>query len=422
VFYAAIVRLIVMRADFNAIARILTLRYDPIQKPVRKRLTPLDFTPQDPNGDDIVAVTHELIRKELLKKHAELKFRRVSLALSGGVDSGLSLSMLRTMFPDVKIDCVCVGFGDEDDEIRQAEKVAGIFDCNFSGIIVDNVLSELPKLISIVKEPRWNLYQYYALDHGKKGSSDVFYTGDGGDELFGGYTFRYQKFLSSLPGRTGWKDKVKLYLSCHERDWVPDQNKMFGPAVKFSWEKIYQLFKPFFSNRLAPLNQVFLADFNGKLLYDWLPTNVAFADFLKIKIESIFLTDAMIKFATHVPWEEKYDPGRHIGKMPLRSILAMQKGNQKISGDMVKKGFSLNLNSMWKRDGKEIVLAMLNKDSEIVRKGIISERWLSNTLTTLQDRSEELRSRYISKMLSLLALEVWYRLFISRTLNSRQRL
>jgi asparagine synthase (glutamine-hydrolysing) len=130
----------------------------------------------------------------------------------------------------------------------------------------------------------------------------------------------------------------------------------------------------------------------------------------------------MIKFATHVPWEEKYDPGRHIGKMPLRSILAMQKGNQKISGDMVKKGFSLNLNSMWNRDGKEIVSEMLNKDSEIVRKGIISERWLLNTLTTLQDRSEELRSRYISKMLSLLALEVWYRLFISRTLDRRQRL
>jgi asparagine synthase (glutamine-hydrolysing) len=197
---------------------------------------------------------------------------------------------------------------------------------------------------------------------------------------------------------------------------------MFGPAVKFSWDKIHQLFKPFFNNGLAPLNQVFLADFNGKLLYDWLPTNVAFAKFLKIKIESIFLTDAMIRFATHVPWEEKYDPRRQIGKMPLRSILAMQKGNHKLTGDVAKKGFSLNLNSMWSRDGKKIVSEMLNKDSEIVKEGIISERWLLNTLAALQDRHEELRSRYISKMLSLLALEVWYRLFVSRTLDSRQRL
>jgi asparagine synthase (glutamine-hydrolysing) len=410
-----------MRADFNAIARILTLRYDPVQTPVRKRLTPSDFVPQN-SKDDIVSATLELIKKALLKKRAELKFKRVSLALSGGVDSGLTLAMLSKMLPDVKIDCVCVGFGDSDDEIRQAKKVAGIFDCNFSGIFVDNVLSELPKLISIVKEPRWNLYQYYALEHGKKGSSDVFYTGDGGDELFGGYTFRYQKFLSSLHNKAGWRDKVKLYLSCHERDWVPDQDKMFGSAVKFSWERIYQLLKPFFSSRLAPLNQVFLADFNGKLLYDWLPTNVAFANFLKIRIESIFLTEAMIKFATHLPWEAKYDPGRQIGKMPLRSILAMQKGYQEVASDIVKKGFSLNLNSMWNRDAKEIVSEMLNEDSDIVRQGIISESWLLKTLTTLQDRNKEMRSRYISKMLSLLALEVWYKLFISGTLNGRQRL
>jgi asparagine synthase (glutamine-hydrolysing) len=342
--------------------------------------------------------------------------------LSGGVDSGLTLSMLRTMFPDLKIDCICVGFGDKDDEIRQAEQVARNFDCNFSGIVLDNVLSELPKLISIVREPRWNLYQYYALEHGKKRSSNIFYTGDGGDELFGGYTFRYQKFLSLLPKHAGWKTRAKIYLACHDRDWVPDQNKMFGPAVRFSWEKIYQLFRPYFSNKLAPLNQVFLADFNGKLLYDWLPTNLAFANFLGIKIESIFLTDAMIRFAAHVPWEAKYDPKKNVGKMPLRAILAMQNGNQEITGDIFKKGFSLNMNSLWNSHAKEIVLELLNEDSEVLRKGIISESWLSNTLGRLQDRDEGLRSRYISKMLSILALEVWYRLFISRTLNGKQRL
>jgi asparagine synthase (glutamine-hydrolysing) len=130
----------------------------------------------------------------------------------------------------------------------------------------------------------------------------------------------------------------------------------------------------------------------------------------------------MIKFATHLPWEAKYDPGRQIGKMPLRSILAMQKGYQEVASDIVKKGFSLNLNSMWNRDAKEIVSEMLNEDSDIVRQGIISESWLLKTLTTLQDRNKEMRSRYISKMLSLLALEVWYKLFISGTLNGRQRL
>ena len=410
-----------MQLDYSAIARHLTLRYDPIQKSVRKRLTSRDFTPFSSHSNNVVPMTLDLIKKELLEKHDELKFRNISLALSGGVDSRLTLAMIKTILPDVKIDCVSVGFGDQDDEIDQAEIVAQTFDCNFNTLILDNVLSDLPKLIRIVKEPRWNLYQYYAFEHGKRRSTDVFYTGDGGDELFGGYTFRYQKFLSLLPKNAGWRTKAKLYLSCHERDWVPDQNKMFGPAVKFSWENIYQLFRPYFSNDLDPLNQVFLADFNGKLLYDWLPTNNAFSDFLQLRIESIFLTDAMITFATHVAWQKKYDPETKIGKIPLRSIIIKQKGNEEMKKNAVKKGFSMNLATLWNRNAKEIVSTYVNEDSEVVKKGLIRKSWISRA-ATLQDSNMELKSRYINKMLSILALEVWYRLFISKTLDHRQRL
>lgn len=410
-----------MQLDLNAIPRILTLRYDPIQKPVRKPLTALDFTPFSSHGNNVVPTIYDLIRKELLNKYDELKFRSISLALSGGVDSRLTLAMIRTILPDVKIECVSVGFGDKDDEIQQAKEVAKTFDCNFNSIIVDNVLSDLPKLISIVREPRWNLYQYYALEYGKSHSTDVFYTGDGGDELFGGYTFRYQKFLSLLPKNAGWKEKAKLYLSCHDRDWVPDQNKMFGSAVKFSWEKIYQLFRPYFSNELEPLNQVFLADFNGKLIYDWLPTNIAFGDFLKIRIESIFLTNAMIDFATHTPPDNKYDQKTKIGKIPLRSILIKQKGNEKMM-EPTKRGFSIDLVSLWNRNAKEIVSTYVNTECEVVRNRIISKDWLVKTTQNLEQNDIELNSRYINKMLSILALEIWYRLFISKSMNSGQRL
>lgn len=411
-----------MQLDFHAISRLLTLRYDPNQRPVRKRLAPTDFTPLSSHGNNVVPRTFDLIKKELLNMHNERKFKRVSLALSGGVDSRLTLAMIRTILPEVKVDCVSVGFGDKDDEVVQAAIVAKTFDCNFNAMIIDNVLSDLPRLISIVREPRWNLYQYYAFEHSKRRSADVFYTGDGGDELFGGYTFRYQKFLSLLPKKAGWKAKAKLYLSCHERDWVPDQNKMFGAAIKFSWEKIYYLFQPYFDNELEPLNQVFLADFNGKLLYDWLPTNNAFSDFLHLRIESVFLTNAMIKFATHIPWQKKYDPETKTGKIPLRSNLIKQKGNEEMMKDPVKKGFSMNLASLWKKEAREIVSTYVNADSEVVKKGLINERWLSRVATSLQDNNRELKSRYINKMLSILALEIWYRLFISKTINHRQRL
>lgn len=409
-----------MIPDTESISRILTLRYDPCKNSPRARLTECDFRPQK-RLDNIESRIINIIKNDLIEKYRKLKFKDVSLALSSGIDSRLTLAMIRSFLPDVRVNCVCVGFGDKDDELDRAREIARTYDCDFNGLVLDDVLSELPKLIAIVKEPRWNLYHYYAFESGKK-RSDLFYTGDGGDELFGGYTFRYHKFLSLLGKDTPieWKEKARLYLSCHERDWVPDQDKLFGTAVKFSWQEIYSLFKSYFDNDLNPLDQVFLADFNGKLLYDWLPTNIAFSNFLKVSIESIFLTNNMIAFATHVPWQKKYDPQTQTGKIPLRSIMRKQKEYEKI--EAAKKGFSIELVSMWNRNAREIVTTYVNGDAEIVKNRLISRKWVQRATESLSRGNVELNTRYISKMLSILALEIWYKLFVSKTMDRKQKL
>ena len=58
--------------------------------------------------------------------------------------------------------------------------------------------------------------------------SNNFFSGDGGDELFGGYTFRYKKFLELTNENSTTEEKIVSYLNCHERDWVPDQELIFG--------------------------------------------------------------------------------------------------------------------------------------------------------------------------------------------------
>jgi asparagine synthase (glutamine-hydrolysing) len=401
--------------NIDSITRILTLRYDPTKEPVIKPLGVADFAP---NKYDIEKKVVEIIREDLIRKENQLKFKRLALSLSGGVDSGLTIAMLRSILPSIKLECISVGFGDKDDEVNIASEIARIYNCNFQQIILEDVLTDLP--ISIVKEPRWNLYHYFALEVGRK-QAKIFYTGDGGDELFGGYTFRYHKFLSQLPtiNMADWQERVKLYLSCHERDWVPDQDKIFSPKVKFSWQKIYGLLRPYFENGLHPLNQVFLADFNGKLLYDWLPANKAFEKSLDMKIESMFLTSKMIKFATHVPWEMKYDPDKALGKIPLRRILSRQKGFQTL--DPIKKGFSVDIVSLWKKNAREIVGRYVNSNSEVVKENIIEAEWIVKTWKRLSE-AQELDPRYINRMLGMLALEVWYRLFISNTMTRNQKL
>jgi asparagine synthase (glutamine-hydrolysing) len=408
-----------MLEDPGTLARMLTLRYDPTKKPLRKPLMPSDFEPQYSDQDFECKITN-LIQEDLIHAYKRSKFRRTTLSISGGIDSRLTLAMVRQFLPNVKVTCVSVGFGGHEDEVDKAKEFARFYDCDFHELRVENVLTELPMLISIVREPRWNLYHYYAFKYGKR-KSDVFFTGDGGDELFGGYTFRYHKFMSLYSKGANWRDKAKLYLSCHERDWVPDQEKMFGKAINFSWESIYRLIKPHFQNGLDPLDQVFLADFNGKLLFDWLPTNEAFGGHLGIEIRSVFLANRIIEFAFHLPWEKKYDPRTQIGKLPLRSILKRQKGIID-EVDVRKTGFSVDLDYMWNKNAREITTKYLNPESDIVKNKLIDPTWLMASLLSLRENSREFNLRYVNKMLSLLALEVWYRLFVSHSMKSREKL
>lgn len=402
---------IVQKIRTEYLRNILTLRYDPLQKSKLIPLEPKDFVPK--NISNIEIEVYNKINQNLLNEQKKHSLQTISLSLSAGIDSGLTLATIREFLPEVKINCIGVGFGNKDDEIGRAKELARIYECDFVEVTKENILNELPKLIGIVKEPRWNLYNFYAIEEGKK-KSDIFYTGDGGDELFGGYTFRLEKFLAGLKNEFNWKEKTKLYLDCHERDWVPDQEKMFGSRIKFSWDQIYNLFKPFFNNQLSAINQVFLADFNGKLLFDWLLTNASYEKHFDMKIKSIFLTDEMISFATHVDWKEKFDMKTGLGKIPLRNILKKFKGfeNEK----MAKKGFGTDLEELWNKNSKEIIFNYVNRDSEIIKEKIIDSDWLEKTKERLHNSTKP-DIRYINKLMSLLALEIWFRIFISKTMK-----
>ena len=387
------------------IKEILSLRYHPSLEIDGTKCTHKDFEPE--NTPNYLAHIEDLILKAIKNEVSE---RKISVALSGGVDSTLVIALLRKALPDIQIEAISVKFADSIDETKIATTIANNFNANHHIITIENFLEQLPKAISIIKMPFWDTHWYHMVKTAKRYSKSLM-SGDGGDELFGGYTFRYEKFLSNYNSKMTPIEKTKLYLECHERDWVPDQEQLFGKKTSFSWNDILSKLIPYFDNSLSPLDQVFLADINGKLLYNWTPLNSRFHEYFDLKSITPLLSEELIEYSLQIDNSLKYNQKENIGKLPLRQILSRY-----IDPDLItykKQGFSVNTTNLWKSQGKGLCDYYLD-NSRIVQDKWINKDWITNHLGSLEKESDV---RYVNKFLGLLAFEIWYRIFITKEMK-----
>ena len=273
----------------DIVSNILTLRYNPSQNSSLPKLSWEDFT----SNDQIISPeTVEQKIENYLQTNLNDSLSSVSISLSGGVDSSLILAYIRKLFPDIKINAVSIKFSDSIDETQDAKKIAEHFDAEHHILEVENYLEILPSAIGITKMPFWDNH-WYSVAQFASTKSEYLASGDGGDEVFGGYIFRYEKFLSQITSNSTPVEKIKAYLNCHERDWVIDQDAVFGNKLNFSWEQIHSILLPFFDNPLNPLVQVFLADYNGKLLYNFSHVNNSINNNFKLKSISPLLSNIL---------------------------------------------------------------------------------------------------------------------------------
>ena len=395
----------------SSIVNILTLRYDPSINPILPKKTWNDFetNTEIPN----ILFIEKQIEHEIKEKINSLGSKKISIALSGGVDSTLVLALLRKSYPDINIDAISIKFANSIDETSMAAKIAEKFDANHHVVYLENYLSELPKAISQIKLPFWDLHWYYVAKKSKT-FSNILISGDGGDEIFSGYTFRYEKFLSLTNDNSSPIEKIIAYLSCHERDRVPDQEFLFGKKSNFSWNSIYELLLPYFDNPLPRLEQVFLADYNGKLLYNFNPINSRIVKNFNIDVVTPLLNKKLISYGLKIPAKYKYDQSKNIGKLPLRELLVKNKTDKLISKE--KLGFNVNTINLWNIHGHKLCKEFLS-ESRIAKEGWINDEWIQKYIN-----QKDLNFNYVNKFMGLLAFEIWYRLFITKEMSSNDKL
>jgi len=395
----------------SSLVNTLTLRYDPSIKPNLPKKTWRDF--ETINESPNIEFIEKSIVKTLRQQLDISSVKKTCIALSGGIDSTLILTLIKKTMPEMQVDAISIKFANSIDETENASNIAAKLEANHHVIYVENYLRELPKAISIIKLPFWDLHWYHVVKKSQSLSKHLA-SGDGGDELFGGYTFRYKKFLSLIDANSTPLEKAKAYLLCHERDRVPDQEKMFGKKAKFSWESIYETLIGYFDNSLSPIEQVFLADYNGKLLYNFNPINTRITNHSDMKPISPLLSEEMISYALCIPSQHKYDKTKNLGKLALRKLLSKYHIDKLIPDE--KLGFNVNTLNLWKFFGQSLCQEYLI-DSEVVKDGWINKDWISKYL-----HKDDLDVRYVNKFLGLLAFEIWYRLFVTKDMSANTTL
>ena len=171
-----------MDNNSTIIKEILSLRYCPSLQIGEKKFIVNDFLPEEKSNylQHIENSISSVIKNEVNDEH-------VSIALSGGVDSTLVMALLRKTMPDIKIDAISLKFADSIDETGIATNIANKFNAEHHIISIENFLEDLPKAISIIKMPFWDTHWFHIVKIASKFSTSLV-SGDGGDELFGGYT------------------------------------------------------------------------------------------------------------------------------------------------------------------------------------------------------------------------------------------
>lgn len=206
--------------------------------------------------DELYALLKESVRLRLISDVPLGAF------LSGGIDSSSIVGLMHELGTS-PIKTFSIGFKEASyDELRFARAVAQKFRTDHRELVIEPKALELTdKLIHHLDEPfgDFSIFPTYLVSKMARNHVKVILSGDGGDELFGGYEHYQAQILSQAPGGFLFRKMLSPFLRL-----IPPSEKKKGV-----WNKIKRFSQGFEHDpRQQHLRwMMFLSDANKKNLY-----------------------------------------------------------------------------------------------------------------------------------------------------------
>jgi asparagine synthase (glutamine-hydrolysing) len=357
----------------------------------------------------------------------------VGCFLSGGLDTSVLVAYASKASHE-PLKTFCMGFGEETDEFSDAKVIAEKFGTDHHELTVDSsqAMKLYPKMIWHMEAPKYNLYPWFVCELVRK-HVKVCLSGNGGDEVFGGYFQRYTNALriqelsanplsnlirlasaplQSLPTSLRVRNRLRILRTLGDAveeyltlaGVLPDlfNRKLFKTDV--SGEEIRSHYAPFFEH--ADLLQGLMnAEMRTKLVDDLLSVDdtMSMANSLELRVPLI--DNRIVDLMATVPWQMKYAPGTY-GKLLLRKVIGKilpEKTLQK-----PKWGFSVNVQAWFNGELGELIRQVI-PESNVLPKYFehqTVQHVLQRSTGVIQDR------RFQVLLWQLLGFHFWHKIFI----------
>ena len=391
---------------------------------------PVDMSP---NEEQIIqrleAALEESVRDQLV---ADVP---IGCFLSGGLDTSVLVAYAAKASRE-PLKTFCMGFGEETDEFKDARLIAERFGTDHHELTVDSsqAMKLYPKMIWHMESPKYNLYPWFVCELVHK-YVKVCLSGNGGDEVFGGYYTRYGNALriQQLANKPfAWMLRTpSRFLQAPLKD-VKTQNRLralqaLGNDVseylilagafpdsfnaKFFREEISAFnlrehYAPFFEG-VDLVQGLMNAELRTKLVDDLLSVDDTMSMASSLELRVPLLDNKIVDLMTPVPWQLKFAPGTY-GKLLLRKVA--QKILPEETMRKPKWGFSVNVQAWYNGELGELIHQIL-PDSDVLPKYFqpkTVQRIVEGTTGTSRDR------RWQVLLWQLLGFHLWHKMFIER--------